>query len=293
LMIERSKKRGAFRGAVVFPGGVVDAADQDATWEEYLGTPLTSIQRLKLGAIRELFEETGILLATPPLHISREDNQRYRERVHAQGHEFVKLCRELQVKPDLDSLKLVQRWVTPLHVPKRFDTFFFVAAVEGAKGAAADGNETTRLAWLPPSQVLAFHDTQDVSLLPPQYYQLATLAAFPQLQAVRQHLATLDEVTVEPWQPHPLSAEEGGPGMCYPGDCAFPSAVPGGAAPMSRHRLLFRKVAKKDGGAGGKGMPENSVLSGVNSYVLERNVHVPFGAGAWAGKIVEVPLSKL
>eukprot|EP00747_Dinoflagellata_sp_TGD_P018752 gnl/TRDRNA2_/TRDRNA2_126722_c0_seq1.p1 gnl/TRDRNA2_/TRDRNA2_126722_c0~~gnl/TRDRNA2_/TRDRNA2_126722_c0_seq1.p1 ORF type:complete len:293 (-),score=53.01 gnl/TRDRNA2_/TRDRNA2_126722_c0_seq1:7-885(-) len=239
LMMERSDKRGAFRGAVVFPGGVVDAADHAEEWAHILAVDQFSRrQQLKLGAVRELFEETGILLSSPPVQLDGKDARAHRERVHSDGYEFLKVCQELGVKPDIGCLTHVHTWVTPSHVPNRFDTSFFLAVAESARGAEADGGETVRVAWLPPSSYLEMYDRQEVSFLPPQYYLLSTLAGTPTLEGIVRLKSAVDESLVHPWQPHVLSKDEG-PGMCYPGDASYP--VDGPKSPLIAERS--RQVA--------------------------------------------------
>lgn len=91
----------------------------------------------------------GILLSVPAVEISKEVARGFRQRVHKEGSQFVRVCEELGVQPDLDCLKLIQRWVTPSWVPKRFDTFFFLACPERASisGAEADGGAPPHLPW--------------------------------------------------------------------------------------------------------------------------------------------------
>jgi len=291
-MVERSDKRGSFKGAVVFPGGVLDPADRSTNWPHCYGlTELTQRQQLKIAAVRETFEEAGILLTRPRVELSKEDARIKRSRVRVNGAEFMTVCQELNAQPDLERLRLVQNWVTPLHVPSRFDTFFFIAVANSARGAEVDGMETVRLAWLPPSVWLDHYERQDVSLLPPQYYLLSTLAGLPQLDDLSELCGAIDEDDIRPWMPVRLSKEEG-PGMCYPGDASYPSESPllrsGGDSSNqgARHRLYMKPVSKIEGGVGGRGM--ESAVGGAVAYELERNVQVPFAGKCWGGGIRRV-----
>jgi len=282
--MERSNKKGAFQGAVVFPGGVVETTDHSDNWAEFLGLRgLTRLQVLRLGAIRELFEETGILLSEPAADLSRERARDLRARVQADGEDFLAVCRELGVRPDLNALTFVHHWVTPIQAPARFDTHFFLAIRQSAQGAEADGGETVRVAWLPPSRFLELFQEQEISFLPPQFYLLSTLAGSPSLGAVAQLRDAVREEAVHPWQPHTLSKEMGGPAMCYPGDASYPKDL--GSSPLvvspsaaDRHRLYMRPMQKKEGGAGGRGVIGGAVVT----YELERTVPVPFGGESWA-----------
>eukprot|EP00746_Dinoflagellata_sp_MGD_P124777 gnl/MRDRNA2_/MRDRNA2_59404_c0_seq2.p1 gnl/MRDRNA2_/MRDRNA2_59404_c0~~gnl/MRDRNA2_/MRDRNA2_59404_c0_seq2.p1 ORF type:complete len:206 (+),score=28.03 gnl/MRDRNA2_/MRDRNA2_59404_c0_seq2:121-738(+) len=176
---------------------------------------------LKIGAVRELFEETGILLSTPSTNMTPDQARTLRTRVHKNGDEFMKVCHELNVMPDLNSLKFIHHWVTPPMVPTRFNTYFFLAVVQSARGAEADGGETVRVAWLPPSHFIKLFDDQEISFLPPQLYQLSTLAGTPSLDQIMVLSNAVEEDKVHPWQPHFLSEQQGGPAVCYPGDAAY------------------------------------------------------------------------
>lgn len=289
LMMERSDKRGAFRGAMVFPGGVAEDADRSPEWCAMLGLSLMRHRHhLKLTALRELFEETGILLYSPLASLPRETVRAHRERVRKDSGEFLRTCQELSVKPDLDSLKLNQNWVTPAHIPTRFDTFFFMAIASSVTEAEADGLESVRVAWLPPSRWLDLYEKQEVSLLPPQYYQLAILAGSPKLDDVTKLWDSLNEDYVKPWEPRLLGPNDG-PGMCYPGDSAY--QLESQASPedmIARHRLYMNPVPKKEGAVAGRGMV--SVLGGAVEYELERNVPVAFGQDSWGAKRRGLPV---
>jgi len=173
-------------------------------------------------------------------------------------------------------------------MPKRFDTYFFLAITNDASmEGEVDHVETTRLAWHPPSTLLELFSRQEVSLLPPQFYLLATLAGIKSLSEVASLQSGVDEASVHPWQPEPLRSEHG-LSMAYPGDAEYPldrehsPLAPLPLDPRSRHRFHVIPVDRREGGhAGGKGMPTAGVLSGVNTYELERSVPVPFGGEAW------------
>ena len=141
------------------------------------------------------------------------------------------------------------------------------------------------MAWMQPSQFLGLHDEQHLSFLPPQYYQLSILAGMQHIAAVKGALEELDEDQVSAWQPVGIEPVEGGTGMCYPGDALYPAELnpSQSPAPYDRHRIYMTKQAAKAGSAGGKGMPENTILAGVNKYELERNVPIAFGGESWGG----------
>ena len=138
LMVERHAK--AFHGsAMVFPGGVVDKPDWSPDWLPYLegAQGLADAERAsRIGACRELFEEVAILLATIPAHNVNP------------ALDFFEMIRTSGGKLRLDALHPFAHWVTPVGVPKRFDTRFYICHEPEGHDAVCDGVETVRLEWV-------------------------------------------------------------------------------------------------------------------------------------------------
>src|SRR5438270_7972705 len=132
LMGKRHHQIDFASGALVFPGGKSHAGDHDPTWAEHvLGwEAFDADQRgLRIAAIREVFEEAGILLAV------RRDGRPIggeacpmdvRQAVDAGTTPFLDVVRDLDARLDLAALTTFARWITPAIVPKRFDTWFYV-----------------------------------------------------------------------------------------------------------------------------------------------------------------------
>ena len=153
-------------GALVFPGGSVDAADRDiiARPELYAGGEGFDAAALsfKIAAIRETFEESGILLARPrgsndlvaakqAAHIAASHRMALAER----KTNFPKILAETGMVLALDELVPYAHWVTPEGMPKRFDTWFFLAAAPPEQLGAYDGKESTDSLWLSPREAVA------------------------------------------------------------------------------------------------------------------------------------------
>jgi len=140
LMVSRAA-RGAFPSALVFPGGAIDPEDAHGAWrrsvEDFDGVSKTD-RALRIGAIREVWEETGILLA--PGDSPHRGGRGFRETVA--GH---------RTRLRLDTLTHFGHWVTPVSEPRRFDTNFYLAAVQRDEVAVPDGSETIDAEWLAPS----------------------------------------------------------------------------------------------------------------------------------------------
>ncbi len=144
-------------GALVFPGGSVDAADRDviARPEFYTGSEGHDADDLsfRIAAIRETFEESGILLARPRGSTTLVDAKRaadiatrHRLALTERKITFLDVLAESGTVLALDELVPYARWITPEAMPKRYDTWFFLAAAPPDQLGAHDGREFDRLA---------------------------------------------------------------------------------------------------------------------------------------------------
>ncbi|KEF56582.1 uncharacterized protein A1O9_06771 [Exophiala aquamarina CBS 119918] len=186
LLLHRVQTSSAFPSAHVFPGGNLEASDGALP-----STP-TDINRhldsiaYRTGAIRELFEETGILLARSSLSapsllsVSREQRKSGREAVHSGKTDFQSWLRSLSSDAVLDTDRLLPftHWVTPPNVPKRFTTqmyLYFVGLEEkGNPSVRATGDKVETMApeWAPPAHWLNRARSGEIILFPPQFLLL-------------------------------------------------------------------------------------------------------------------------
>ncbi len=189
----------AFGGLYAFPGGVVDPSDQPSTiradWPERLGVPEAEAHAVVGAAARELFEESGILLAGPHAEpdrtITSTDSPEWeadRAAVQARTLSMTELLarRDLRLRDDL--LLPWARWVTPEFEPRRYDTWFFVALLPEAQSARDVSGEATATAWISPA------DTS-LPMLPPTRRTLAEIAALPDIPEVVAASAHRDAAT--------------------------------------------------------------------------------------------------
>ena len=151
LVGRRSLGARAFPGALAFPGGKLEA--QDAAWPGATGDPL---QTSRYAALRETFEETGLLITAsgdgPPCgaEIAVE-----RPKVETGAVDFVQLLHRWDRTLDPDRLTPFARWVTPEHAPYRFDTFFFLVAASPYEAhAPLICEEFEQLSWERPDRLL-------------------------------------------------------------------------------------------------------------------------------------------
>lgn len=160
LMVKRHHQIDFASGALVFPGGKSHAGDHDAAWADHvLGWDAYDADQraLRIAAIREVFEEVGILLAC------RRDGSpiggeaypmEMRQAVDAGTTAFLDVVRDLDARLDLDALTVFARWITPSPSPKRFDTWFYVVGAPVDQLAACDGRETVEAEWIAPAEAL-------------------------------------------------------------------------------------------------------------------------------------------
>lgn len=137
LMLKRTATASFVPNAWVFPGGAVDASDaRDST-----------LDTMRVAAVRELFEEAGIWLGIAP-----PDAEAKRRGLLAGAIAFNELLAEAPV--DLERLVWTSHWITPAGVPKRFDTWFFLTEVSRDVEASLVGDEASDLAWIAPEAAL-------------------------------------------------------------------------------------------------------------------------------------------
>ncbi len=179
FVVKRHGKAGFMAGAHVFPGGRVD--DDDASFDK---------DRFAVCAIRETYEETGILLARPEsgLALTTTDPIVALSARLAGGMDFVEAMSAVGLVPDTEALISIGWWITPEAEPRRYDTRFFFAVVPPLQrhSAAPDGNEVVQGDWFTPSAALAAYAAGSISLSPPTLVTLEELAGL-KLSQVRGH----------------------------------------------------------------------------------------------------------
>jgi 8-oxo-dGTP pyrophosphatase MutT (NUDIX family) len=158
-------------GALVFPGGSVDRSDKEIAGqpELYAGEQGADVEALgfRIAAIRETFEESGILLARPKGSSALIDAGRARqiEAAHraalCEGKTtFLDVVTGNDLALALDALVPYAHWITPEGMPKRFDTWFFLAMAPPDQLGAHDGKESTDSIWVSPREALAGGDSR-------------------------------------------------------------------------------------------------------------------------------------
>jgi 8-oxo-dGTP pyrophosphatase MutT (NUDIX family) len=181
LMVKRHHQIDFASGALVFPGGKTHAGDTDPAWAEHTTgwDALDEVQRtLRIGAIREAFEEAGILLAEHPdgSHFAAACDPAIREAVDRGEVHFLDVVRDLGVKLRLDALSVFARWITPTMMPKRFDTWFYAVRAPADQVAACDGRETVDAEWIEPAEILRLAEAGERTVIFPTRMNVQLLA---------------------------------------------------------------------------------------------------------------------
>ena len=196
-------------GALVFPGGSVDAADREiiARPELYTGGEDGDAAELsfKIAAIRETFEESGSLLARPRGSNDLVDARqaanieaRHRAALCERETTFLDVLTEAGMVLALDALVPYARWITPEGMPKRFDAWFFLAAAPPEQLGAHDGRESTDSLWLSPREAIAGGESGRFKLPFPTTRNLIKLGKQPNVRAALDDARGKPVVTVMP-----------------------------------------------------------------------------------------------
>ncbi len=179
-MVQRPGGADFAPGAWVFPGGTVHG--DDAMWED----------EIRAAAVRELFEEAGILLAGGA-HDAECAN--VGALVEA-GSSFGGALKELSLRPDFDGLVIFARWVTPAQLRRRFDARFYLARMPEGQSVRPKEGEVTDWLWVSPERALASHD---IMLVYATRAVLESVAAMRDAEVLFAWARGLKEIpTVEP-----------------------------------------------------------------------------------------------
>ncbi|HEY2076949.1 MAG TPA: NUDIX hydrolase [Streptosporangiaceae bacterium] len=196
----RRKRTMAFApGAYVFPGGSVDPRDADeqvawagpdaAEWGRVFDAPPALAMALVCAAVRETFEESGVLLAgesadSVVADTTSDEWEADRQALLDRSVSLAELLARRGLVLRADLLRPWSRWITPVIEPRRFDTRFFAAALPAGQRTRDVGGEAAEVAWLPPGDALAAGKRGEIRLFPPTAVTLSELADCGDLDTV-------------------------------------------------------------------------------------------------------------
>uniref|UniRef100_A0A1A8SAY9 Acyl-coenzyme A diphosphatase NUDT19 n=1 Tax=Nothobranchius rachovii TaxID=451742 RepID=A0A1A8SAY9_9TELE len=275
LLLKRSSKSGFMPNAYVFPGGMVDSSDFSSDWLDILksfinapsfglrsvkqpaesrpqifatdrlklGSPIPGEVALRICALRETFEESGVLLVVSKKEETRllksfedscaqaltghdlcsEELEKWRALVIQNPSNFIRMCRELEVLPNIWALHEWANWLTPAgrYGSTRFDTAFFICCLQKIPATLQDEKEIVRFQWSTPSEILQSFQAQQLWIAPPQFYELSRLCRFPSLNDLHSFAYRRAAEGCEQWMPVVVPNDEHHISL-LPGDKLYP-----------------------------------------------------------------------
>ena len=219
-------------GALVFPGGSVEAGDQAIVErnEFYSGGEGLDASALsfRIAGIRETFEESGILLARRrgataliDAQSARAIEATHRTALNERKTSFLDVLLASDLSLALDALIPYAHWITPEGMPKRFDTWFFLAAAPPDQLGAHDGRESTDSIWVSPREALAGGDSGRFKLPFPTTRNLIKLGKQPRVAAALDEATGKQVVTVMPV----MTRQNGGRQLVIPREAGYDGEV--------------------------------------------------------------------
>jgi 8-oxo-dGTP pyrophosphatase MutT (NUDIX family) len=241
FMVRRHVDLAFAGGAYVFPGGAVDPEDRHADLEPVCeGRTDAEASRLLgiddgglafwVAAIRECFEEAVVLLAhRPDGSIVRLDDPdvaarfaAHRDAVNRGERRLVEMCAAEGLRLAVGEMQYFSHWITPVGMPRRFDTRFFVAAAPEGQEPLHDEGETVANCWVRPAEALAAGERGEFDLIFPTIRSLEAIARF---QRAGDLLAAAAAVTDVPTLQPRIVEDEGGSRIALPGDPGYGEAA--------------------------------------------------------------------
>ncbi|KAK1802042.1 hypothetical protein P4O66_004387 [Electrophorus voltai] len=286
LLLKRSGTSGFMPHAYVFPGGLLEPSDFSSEWTDLFKSfrtlprfgvamvkqppetrpPIFATNRLKLGspvpgdvalricAVRETFEECGVLLVLPspvngvgaddetqksdsnssqlllttmPAQWDKNEIAKWRSLVIKNSSNFIRMCRELQCIPNIWALHEWGNWLTPTGVyekQRRYDTAFYMCCLEDMPDTIEDEKEIVHFKWSTPSEILHGFQNREFWIAPPQFYDLGRMCHFHSLSDLHRFARQRAVEGCERWLPIILVATD-----CLisllPGDSLYPENV--------------------------------------------------------------------
>ena len=239
FMLRRNLNSDFVGGAYVFPGGAVDEADRHADLEAVcrgLSDDGASVQlgissgglAFWVAAIRECFEEAGVLLAAhdddPTSVLSFADPdvaerfRHHRKAVDTGERRLLDICDDERLHLVVERVHYFSHWITPVGPPRRYDTRFFVAAAPPDQEPLHDDRETIASLWVRPADALDRHKRGELEMIIPTIRNLESIAVFDRSEDLLAAAAALTDIpTILPR----MVNHNGGTRILLPGDPGF------------------------------------------------------------------------
>ncbi|MBL6751262.1 MAG: NUDIX hydrolase [Nevskia sp.] len=216
FMVVRHHQIDFAAGALVFPGGKLAPGDSEAAVHARcsgIGEVSAEQRALRVAAIREAFEECGVLLARQRGAAALVGPQRlaalgarYRKPLETGEAGIGQMLEAEDLELACDALVPFAHWITPVNMPKRFDTHFYLAAAPADHLAVHDGTEHVDSVWLRPADAIAEGEAGTRTIIPPTRLNLQVLA---QSRSVAQALTAARQRPIVTVLPVPFRGPEG------------------------------------------------------------------------------------
>ncbi|RCH65349.1 NUDIX hydrolase [Streptomyces sp. SDr-06] len=238
-MLRRRASMAFAGGAYAYPGGGVDPRDAEddrlgwagpsrETWAERLGTDPASAQAIVCAAVRETYEEAGVLLAGPDAatvvgDTTGDDWEADRQALVTRALSFAEFLERRGLVLRSDLLGAWARWITPEFEPRRYDTWFFVAALPEGQVTRNASTEADRTVWIRPAEAAAGYDKGELLMMPPTISTLRDLLPYA---TAADALAAAADRDLTPVLARAHLTESGELVLSWPGHDEFTKHIP-------------------------------------------------------------------
>ncbi len=231
LLLRRDSGHEFMADAWVFPGGALDDGDRHDQADPF-----------RLAAIRETYEESGLLLARPfqsdaYLRAPQMPDPHWRQRLYSGEATLMDLVADHHLSLALDALWPMAHWITPPFESRRYDTHFFVARAPTDQRDAFDPHEMSDSAWWSPTDAIDRYRDQSIRLAPPTLRILERLRPF---DAIDDALAHLSSLPTPPSISPVLFEKAPHPTLLLPGDPLHPADATADDMPQCVTRMILR-----------------------------------------------------
>ena len=224
LMVKRNEAIEFAGGAYVFPGGKINLCDYPESWGllDQSGQNNREEQAAKIAAIRETFEETGILFAKNQ-HGEWVLNQyssetELRANIEKTPENFIDFLTREKLSLQTQTLAAIAIWCPPTHIKKRFMTWFFIAIAPQKLKPLADNSEIVEAIWIAPNNAFAQAQAKTKKIIFPTRCNLALLADFNDNQSLWEYAISRPAPIINP----EVRFNEGQETLCIPSDIGYP-----------------------------------------------------------------------
>lgn len=224
FMVVRHHQIDFASGALVFPGGKVDKGDAEVRDHCHGAEDAEDAAHSSMvGAIREAFEECGILLARTTGESNLVSGERlaslehYRDSLNKRAISLLEFLKKENLVLACDQLQPFAHWITPGMMPKRFDTHFYLAKAPDDHIAIHDGHESVDSIWISPGSALAGTENETYTIIFPTQLNIEMLS---ESSSVENALEMAKARTIVPVLPR-IEKRQDGNYLCIPAEAGY------------------------------------------------------------------------